>query len=167
MTGSLLRSLLRTFSPLKTPYRRLLRTLLRSTSLKKPSKNPSKKRVVAWPLGVHPTDTILLLTSNGSEIMTFKKLRFSHVIPRKSRSFPEILRVQNPSKFPINNSQVTIFVIRALEPRLEPRLEARYPLRAFGGFVPISGARSLFLRKLAGNCRKPQIVGCPLKPGKP
>ena len=31
---------------------------------------------------------------------------------------------------------------------LEPRLEAQYPLRAFRGFVPISGTPSLFLKTL-------------------
>ena len=34
--------------------------------------------------------------------------------------------------------------LEPLEPRLEGRLEARYPLRAFRGFVPISDTPSLF-----------------------
>ena len=50
----LLRTLLRTPVPTEALTRALLRTLPRSTSFKELSKIPSKKRVVAWPLGVHP-----------------------------------------------------------------------------------------------------------------
>ena len=58
-----------------------------------------------------PSDTKLLLTKNYSEIIIFEKLRISRVISGQSLSFPEILRVQFPSKITKNNSQGIIFVI--------------------------------------------------------
>ena len=58
-----------------------------------------------------PSDTKLLLTKNYFQIIIFQKLRISRVIPRKGRYFPEILRVQTPSKITKNNSQGIIFVI--------------------------------------------------------
>ena len=58
-----------------------------------------------------PSDTKLLLTKNYSEIIIFEKLRISRVISGKSLSFPEILRVQIPSKITKNNSRGIIFVI--------------------------------------------------------
>ena len=58
-----------------------------------------------------PSDTKLLLTKNYSEIIIFEKLRISYVIPWKSASFPEILKVRTPSKITKNNSQGIIFVI--------------------------------------------------------
>ena len=61
--------------------------------------------------GKVPSDTKLLLTKTYFEIIIFLKLRISRVIPRKSRSFPEILRVQILSKITKNNSQRIIFVI--------------------------------------------------------
>ena len=58
-----------------------------------------------------PSDTKLLLTKNYSKIIIFEKLRISRVIPRKSPSFPKILRVQTRLKITKNNSQGIIFVI--------------------------------------------------------
>ena len=58
-----------------------------------------------------PSDTKILLTKNYFEISIFEKLRISHVISGKSLSFPEILRVQIPSKITKNNSRGIIFVI--------------------------------------------------------
>ena len=45
------------------------------------------------------------------EKIFFEKLRISRVISGKTLSFPEILRVQFPSKIPRNNSQGVIFAI--------------------------------------------------------
>ena len=58
-----------------------------------------------------PSDTELLLTKNYFEKINFEKLRISRVISGKSHSFPEILRVQIPSKITKNNSRGIIFVI--------------------------------------------------------
>ena len=58
-----------------------------------------------------PSDTKLLLTKNYSEINIFEELRISYVIPWKSPSFPEILKVRTPWKITKNNSQGIIFVI--------------------------------------------------------
>ena len=58
-----------------------------------------------------PSDTKLVLTKIYSEIIIFENLRISYVIPRKSPSFQEISRVQNPSRITKNNSQGIIFVI--------------------------------------------------------
>ena len=62
-------------------------------------------------ISIVPSDTKLLLTKNYSEIIIFEKLRISYVIPWKSPSFPEILKVRTPSKITKNNSQGIIFVI--------------------------------------------------------
>ena len=67
---------------------------------------------VSWAFFVSvPSDTKLLLTKNYSEIIIFEKLRISYVIPWKSPSFPEILKVRTPWKITKNNSQGIIFVI--------------------------------------------------------
>ena len=56
------------------------------------------------PVSDLPSGTKSLLTKNYFEIITFEKLRISHVISGKSLSFREILRVQIPSKITKNNS---------------------------------------------------------------
>ena len=66
-----------------------------------------------------PSDTKLLLTKNYSEIIIFEKLRISRVISGKSLSFPEILRVQIPSKITKNNSRGIIFAIISCQ-RVKP-----------------------------------------------
>ena len=48
--------------------------------------------------------------TSGGIWVAFQKLRISRVIPRKSRSFPEIQRAQNQSRIPTNNSQGIIFM---------------------------------------------------------
>ena len=58
-----------------------------------------------------PSDTKLLLTKNVSETILFDKLRISYAIPWKGPSFPEILKVRNPSKITKKNSQGILFVI--------------------------------------------------------
>ena len=57
-----------------------------------------------------PFDTKSILTKNDSEINVHPKLRISNVIPRKSRSFPEILRGQNLSKIRPENYFCNDFV---------------------------------------------------------
>ena len=61
---------------------------------------------LVWFAGSSPDKHALwhkLFTKNCSEITIFQKLRISRVIQPKSRSFPEILRVQSPSKITKKN----------------------------------------------------------------
>ena len=76
---------------------------------------------VACSLSLLPSDTKLLLTKNYFQIIIFQKLRISRVIPRKDRYFPEILRVQTPSKITKNNSQGIIFVILSCQRVVPPQ----------------------------------------------
>ena len=75
-----------------------------------------------------PSDTKLLLTKNYSKIIIFEKLRISYVIPWKSPSFPEILRVLDCHKITKNNSQGIIFVIISCQrvPKSDTESELRY-----------------------------------------
>ena len=99
--------------PLKNISPALFSTNFKSFS---PPKICTKRKVFFSPRGsagvaTLPSDTKLLLAKNYSEIIIFEKLRISCVIPWKNPSFPEISRVQNPSRITKNNSQGIIFVI--------------------------------------------------------
>ena len=58
-----------------------------------------------------PSDRKLLLAKDYSEINIFGKLRISRVIPGECLYFLDILRANNFSKIPKNNSQGVIFLI--------------------------------------------------------
>ena len=63
-------------------------------------------------------------------------------------TFGKVLVVVVTGMFPIYSLDQSLLEPRLeprLDPRLEPRLEVRCHLRAFRGFVPISGTPSLFL----------------------
>ena len=67
--------------------------------------------VLSGRINPYPSDTKLLLTKHFCDIFLLQNLRIARVIPCKSLSFLEMLRVQNPLKITKTYSQGVIFVV--------------------------------------------------------
>ena len=72
---------------------------------------------------------------------------------RKAKTFAEELGPSESYRFDSNRqrSLVVLSPSKIVRRGRGPRLEARHPLRAFRGFVPISGTPSLFFKKTQRN----------------